>query len=103
MSYQVSITKLDTGETRISTQNLDWGDYSAWWWTEGNMGCDCNRSWEFSRAKKGEDLEEDPPCSYGRYFCKEAILPDGTRIVLDRPPESNQANPAPKTAVAAAK
>lgn len=37
--------------------------HALFWWTEGNMGCDCNRA-----ILCGEDLDnDDPPCGESRY------------------------------------
>lgn len=44
----------------------DWGEYSKFWWQEGNGSCDCNRSIfihekypEFPELKCGDEIELD--------------------------------------------
>ena len=81
--YKVAIRKNETGEIRLCKQNLEWGEHSDYWWTEGNMGCDCNRFLEFERSG-GEDPEWDAAeCSEGKYSALYAELPDGKKISLD--------------------
>lgn len=91
MSYSVFIRCNATGEVRESKQELDWGESTEFWWTDGNMGCDCNRELEFVRAG-GPGPSHDPhwndlqtECGDSRYSALYAILPDGTRVQLDSP------------------
>ncbi len=39
----------------------------VFWWTEGNMSCDCNRHLEFERGQGREPDAEDVECGHGRY------------------------------------
>jgi hypothetical protein len=78
--YQVAIKNNSTGEIRLCSQDLDWDESSFFWWTQGNMGCDCNRELEFYRAR-GVELEE-VWCGEGRYsVC--FVLVDGKKILLE--------------------
>ncbi len=80
--YMVAIKNNDTGEVRLCKQDIGWnGEGSEFWWTEGNMACDCNRHNEFLRAN-GEE-ETDVECDMIRYSALYAELEDGTRIKLD--------------------
>ncbi len=65
-----------TGEVVDCIQDLEWDDGSFFWWTEGNMSCDCNRKVLFHRAK-GEECEFNQPCGDGRYVIEKFVLPGG--------------------------
>lgn len=60
MKYDIHITEVATGITRIYHHNddPDWeridGDYV---WPDGNYGCDCNRALFFARAGGEEDID----------------------------------------------
>lgn len=36
--------------------------HDVFWWTEGNMGCDCNRHLTFERAHGREPADEELVC-----------------------------------------
>ena len=59
--YFAEITDTKTGETRQRKIPFEWGEGSEYWWSAGNMSCDCNRSHEF-RSDGGFG-----PCGEGRY------------------------------------
>lgn len=80
--YDVLIQKNATGEIRRQHEDLEWHEWTLYWWTDGNFGCDCNREWEFQRAA-GEPLTEDPKCGYTKYRVIKAIFPDGKEIEID--------------------
>ncbi len=40
-------------------------EFSYYWWTDGNFGCDCNRTREFLRAETPDLPYEDYPCNTG--------------------------------------
>lgn len=85
MKYKVAIRKNSTGEIRLyDLGDIPWGESSEFWWTEGNMSCDCNRQWDFERAG-GDPITEDPDpdCGDIKYSALYAELEDGTRIPLD--------------------
>lgn len=84
-NYTVRIRDNATGEIRECEQGVGWHDSSVFWWTEGNMGCDCNRRIEFIRAsgRQPTDEEWDIPCTDDKYTAIDATMPDGKVIVLD--------------------
>lgn len=79
MTYQVAIKNNKTDETRLCTQNLTWVD-DVFWWTEGNMSCDCNRGNEFARANN--EPEPDYDCGDTLFSALYAVV-DGKKIILD--------------------
>jgi hypothetical protein len=80
--YKVRIKNNQTGEIRESDQDLDWGEGSLFWWTDGNFGCDCNREWVFQRAGN-EPISDDPECGNSRYTVIDAVLDSGVVIKID--------------------
>lgn len=46
-------------------RHYTWDD--LFWWTEGNMGCDCNRHLVFERAQGREPPDEECVCGTTRY------------------------------------
>lgn len=64
------IRKNETGEVRQYETDaiMELGEVAPdeFWWSEGNAGCDCNRSLFFYRAI-GEDEPEEPECGEGRF------------------------------------
>lgn len=88
-NYIVAIRKNSTGEIRLRKVDQQWVDGHEWWWTEGNMGCDCNRYLEFERAGGNMDCWDEPegqetPCGDVLYSVLYAELPSGERIVIDK-------------------
>ena len=75
-----------TGAERIKSCDLDWfeGDEgnSLFWWTEGNMGCDCNRALAFARAAD-EDEPKNPSCGDTGFSIPWLELSDGRKILID--------------------
>jgi hypothetical protein len=69
MSYLVDIHEVATGRTATWTAEWNWKDDDQYLWTEGNFGCDCNRSRFFYRAIGIDDMEE-PDCTEGKYFVR---------------------------------
>ena len=57
----VTILRRSTGEMRTLRMEHAWkqNDGSCYWWSDGNFGCDCNRSDLFH----GADAPEDPECN----------------------------------------
>jgi hypothetical protein len=90
MSYQVSITDTATGENKMVTMDLPWLEHSRFWWTDGNFGCDCNRSSVF-------DPSRDEPCgsngSSQRYVVHYALFDDGSMIAIDDETEDEYSDP----------
>lgn len=82
--YRVIIRNNETREIRTREYGEDWDDSCEWLWTEGNFGCDCNRSLEFALAA-GEHpkLEESDECSENRYTVLCVELPSGQLVSID--------------------
>ena len=80
--YVVGIRKNETGEVRFCPEDLEWYEHSIYWWSEGNMGCDCNRELEFLRAgnEETDDSFENAECSQGRYTVVGIWFKDGSDI-----------------------
>lgn len=90
MGYQVAILHVASGEVRMDQINLNWNN-DVFWWTEGNMSCDCNLHREWHRAG-GPGPADDPhwnnlsiDCSDGLYRALYALLPSGERVELMGP------------------
>jgi hypothetical protein len=86
MKYQVLIINNETKEERLTKYNsLEWNIGSEFWWTEGNMSCDCNRMIQFKIAGNEDVTEEDKmgDCSEGKFSVPYAILENGEKIELD--------------------
>ena len=83
--YHVLLRRNADGVERLCRQDLAWfhtdGSGAEFWWTEGNMRCDCARAQEFATA--GGEVDPDIKCSRGLYTAVKAILPDGREIPLD--------------------
>lgn len=81
MAFKVAVRKNSTGEIRFTERDYDLGiedldgiDGQTYYWTEGNMGCDCNLSIVFD--------EEIIDCSFGLYTNMYIENEDGRRIDL---------------------
>lgn len=61
--YRYQIRDTQTGETRLSGFKSDTAEPRAFWWLEGNYGCDCNRKLDFERAGGREPDDDETPCS----------------------------------------
>ena len=83
--YKIVIRKNETGEIRSHTEDLEWEDHSEFWWTEGNMACDCNLSRAFAFAG-GDDFDHptDIACSDYLYSVLHVELENGEVIKLSR-------------------
>ena len=61
MKFEFNITRVSDGK-RVEGDQKDWPhdvDNLAWYWTEGNYGCDCNRALLWNDIT-GENEPEDP-------------------------------------------
>lgn len=84
---RVQIRRVADGLTRTHEDNVGFsgetrgeaGDHANYWWTDGNGGCDCNRSMIFNRAA-GEP-EGDIPCSDDLFQVKVVDADSGDVIV----------------------
>lgn len=64
MAYSVLITR--NRDKKKSVMLYDFDFESDFWWSEGNMSCDCNRGMEFARGLGTYD-GEDYPCGMEEY------------------------------------
>lgn len=104
MSYRIAIKNNSTGEVRVYESDDEWrGENdpemlqmgisespSAFWWTEGNGGCDCNRElhFEYANAPRERHAEihaekrDSLKCGDDRFAIEYVELPDGKRFTL---------------------
>jgi hypothetical protein len=75
--YVVGIRHNESGEVRFCPQTLEWNENSLYWWSTGNMSCDCNRHLEF-HGRTDECYEDDVPCGETRYTLVGIWFPDGS-------------------------
>lgn len=65
---QVVLVRIADGERRVLIPSFKkfytWAD--EFWWTEGNMGCECNRHLEWFRANDLDVGDEEFDCNYGK-------------------------------------
>jgi hypothetical protein len=85
--YRILIRDNQTKEERLS-RPFDFGEFDdgqLFWLTEGNYGCDCNRSLEFQRSDgRHESLVHwNQPCGNERFSILKAILSDGSEREVD--------------------
>lgn len=78
MGYTVSIKNNDTNEIRDCFIDVPWDESSLYWWTEGNMSCDCNRSIIFN-----DWIDMNFECGEEQYSVLAAKLEDGTIIPIE--------------------
>lgn len=63
-----------TGETRVDESDYSYGAESAeFYWTEGNMSCDCNRAIIFGN--------EDGVCCTGKRYELLSLTLDGVSVL----------------------
>jgi hypothetical protein len=99
VSYKVAIQKIETGEIRMRDVEFPWDEASDYWWTEGNMGCDCNLELEWRRAG-GVGPADDPnhntaerECGNVVYRTLYALLPSGEKVELMGPADQTSDSP----------
>ena len=61
--YQVLIKNNKTNEVRKHEEKGDFDDNTEYWWSEGNMSCDCNRHLMF----EADDEDTDVKCGDDLY------------------------------------
>lgn len=104
MGYKIAIRKVATGETRVWQSEHDWRETpgpeylglmeespDAYWWTEGNGGCDCNRFLHFEYAGQPErpaweicaELWDKAHCGDGGFTIEYVELAHGRRIRIE--------------------
>lgn len=82
MGYSVFIKNNETLEIREYKEKLDWDDSSEYWWTDGNMGCDCNRGICFDMANGVDVTINEYKCGESKFSIEKIVLKDGTVITL---------------------
>lgn len=65
MPYKVKIIR--TEDNKESFMNYDYEWDSDYWWSEGNMSCDCNRYLEFERGLRNNPNVKKVICSKIKY------------------------------------
>lgn len=91
MKYYCDIEDTKTGETRRREAEWPHDPHGLeFYWTDGNMGCDCNRSMEFARAGGASDEDaysygKEVGCSsdINRFRVGYLALDDGSMITVD--------------------
>lgn len=81
--YKIVMLDNQTKESRLCPvfEGAVWEDHTAYWWGEGNMGCDCNRAGVFSGGKPlahsphGHDYNA---CGHERYTIEAVVFDEGT-------------------------
>lgn len=82
MAYKVAIINNRTKEMRFWHSTDDWDDESdVFYWTEGNMSCDCNRRFKFNGVA---DFDHSS-CGESEFSCPFVQFEDGSRVELDEP------------------
>jgi hypothetical protein len=77
--YAVGIRENATGDVRFCPETMEWPETGLWWYSQGNMGCDCNRELDFRRQTE-PDFDEDTECGHTRYTIVGIWFPDGGAI-----------------------
>lgn len=86
MKYTATIVDKVASESRVFEDDTEASEEAMEYnWSEGNYGCDCNRSLFFARAAGLSD-PTDTPCGHSRYSVAELVLDDGRRIQIDGSP-----------------
>ena len=94
MPADVHIRNNATGETRIYRDDFSGSDepFDVWQWTDGNYGCDCNRSLFFMRAGgESPSVTDHGGCGTTGFSVVKAVLEDGTEIEVDDEAELQEA------------
>lgn len=81
--YYAHLTDRDTGKTTRYEMDVDWNDSSPFWWTDGNMSCDCNRGPMFSELE-GQEFHCFPgDGSLNRFILNKIEFEDGSEWIPD--------------------
>lgn len=81
VSYVVRLKRVSDSKEVDVVVNLPWSESSMYWWTDGNMGCDCNRELEFEHAL-GRELDLDDVWCGEERFALVSITVDGKEVEL---------------------
>ena len=79
--YTVYFTRTKDGKQ--SSHHYDYSWESGFWWSEGNMSCDCNRYLEFERGLGTDPDYEGAKCSEGKYKIR-VILDNGIEVYNEK-------------------
>lgn len=85
MKYTVRLRRNSDGEERVYfTEFPHAAETLAFYWTEGNFGCDCNRELAFAWAAGIDTDDMDVECwPEGRFTVMELVTEDGRVLVRD--------------------
>lgn len=75
--YTVFFTRV--ADNKQSQKHYDYEWIGNFWWSEGNMACDCNRFLEFERGLGNDPDNREAKCSTGAYRIR-IVLDDGTEV-----------------------
>lgn len=79
--YFVDIRRnADKTVRRYPMTALSWDEGSGFWWSDGNMSCDCNRKLYFARAV-GEEAE-NPLCGETAYSVR-CLAENGITVLYE--------------------
>lgn len=81
--YKIEIRRVSDGVVRV--YDMKEGQWSRFWFEDGNGACDCSRS-DFFNEAGGEPIVDDPPCGNDAYVILRYIFPDGTILPGDDHP-----------------
>lgn len=80
VAYDVHIMRVSTGEVRVYNYPGEWDYGHDYMWSDGNYGCDCNRSLFFARA--GGEPDDETQCGETAFKIVK-ITQDGKEIDID--------------------
>lgn len=80
--YDVEIRHNSTGEVRRFRLWFPWNDGSDFWWSDGNFGCDCNRSYVWLWAEGKSSVGVEATCGDGAYSVR-CWTPDDKLLYAD--------------------
>lgn len=78
--YTVYLRSKATGAERGVEMDGPWDDVAEYMWTEGNLGCDCNRELLFDQAAGIPTPLGGVRCSDGLFLIVKVVLHDGTEL-----------------------
>ena len=77
--YVTGMRKNASGEVRFHAWKSEWTADTFYWWSTGNMGCDCNRHLIFHDYSES-CYEDDMRCGESQYTLVGVWFPDGSDI-----------------------
>ena len=82
----VHLLETATGRRAVYRDEYAWRETLEFQWSEGNYGCDCNRSLFFHRALN-IDEPEDPACGENAFKVEKIVDLDG-KVLFDGDPKT---------------